>query len=316
VTTAADGRRAGVATLGRAVLEASGPQRQRLLQGLLTNEVVGLAPGEGRLAALLNAKGGIQALVRVLVDETVVVLETGEDQVERLQETLEHYRVAAPVRFARPACAVLALLGRGTDDVAREAGLTPPPLTSESHRRGTLAGHAVRLVRAGDLPGGGLVVHVAAEAKGAAREALLAAGATPLSPSELDARRVEALRPWYGTDVREEHLLHETGLVAECHSATKGCYLGQEVIARLEARGGKVSRALRGLRLSAPAAAGDAITCEGREVGRVTTAALSPGRGPIAMGYVHRSAFAPGTRVEVAGAPATVVSDFVEREGP
>ncbi|MFN8093286.1 MAG: glycine cleavage T C-terminal barrel domain-containing protein [Vicinamibacteria bacterium] len=146
----------------------------------------------------------------------------------------------------------------------------------------------------------------------AVADALRAAGAAPLSPAELDALRVEALRPWYGVDVTEDNLLHETGLLAECHSATKGCYLGQEVIARLEGRGGNVSRALRGLRLSAPAAAGDAITHEGREVGRVTTAAVSPRLGPIAMGYVHRGAFAAGTVVEVAGAPATVVTRFGE----
>jgi folate-binding protein YgfZ len=142
--------------------------------------------------------------------------------------------------------------------------------------------------------------------------ALAAAGASPLLDGELDSLRVEALRPWYGADVTAENLLHETGLVAECHSAAKGCYLGQEVIARLEARGGNVNKALRGLRLSAPATKGDAIAHEGREVGRVTTAAVSPRLGPIAMGYLGRSAFAPGTAVEVAGAPANVVIRFEE----
>ena len=302
----------GLATLPRGVLEATGPQRQKLLQGLLSNEVAGLAAGEGRAAALMTVKGALQALVRVLVDATVVVLETNTDRLDLLQSTLEHYRVGAPVRFARPATAVLALVGAGADAVARAAGADPPAAGAEAHGRASIAGHDVRLARAGDLPGGGLVVHAPAAAVDAVAEALLAAGAAPLSPAELDARRVEALRPWYGADVTEDNLLHETGLLAECHSATKGCYLGQEVIARLEGRGGNVSRSLRGLRLSAPAAAGDAITHEGREVGRVTTAAVSPRLGPIAMGYVHRGAFAAGTVVEVAGAPATVVTRFGE----
>jgi folate-binding protein YgfZ len=304
-------RTAGLAPLDRAVLEATGPQRQKLLQGLLSNEVAGLGPGQGRAAALLNVKGGIQALVRVLVDPTVVVLETATD-LAVLQATLEHYRVGAPVRFARPQTAVLALVGAGAEDVARAAGLEPPAAEAESHRRGACASHDVRLVRAGDLPGGGFVLHVPQEAAAPVSIALLAAGASPLSPPDLDALRVEALRPWYGADVTEDNLLHETGLVAECHSPTKGCYLGQEVIARLEARGGNVSRVLRGLRLTARAAAGDVITHEGRDVGRVTTAAVSPRLGPVAMGYVHRSAFAPGTAVEVAGGAATVVDRFGE----
>ena len=77
----------------------------------------------------------------------------------------------------------------------------------------------------------------------------------------------------------DENLLHETGLLREYHSSSKGCYVGQEVIARLEARGGNVNKALRGLRLQAPARAGAALTSAGQEVGRVTT-----GRG---IGAVH-----------------------------
>jgi folate-binding protein YgfZ len=175
-----------------------------------------------------------------------------------------------------------------------------------------IAGHPLRLVRAGDLPGGGFVLHAAPETSLAVWEALRAAGARPVGRDVLDALRVEALRPWYGSDVTDQNLLHETGLVAECHSPAKGCYVGQEVVARLEARGGHVNKALRGLRLSAPATAGAAVTAEGREIGRVTTAAVSPRLGPIALAYVHRDHFASGTVVEVDGVPATVVTSFDE----
>ena len=180
-----------------------------------------------------------------------------------------------------------------------------------------IAGHPLRLVRAGDLPGGGFVLHAAPEDAAAVWEALRAAGARPVGRDVLDALRVEALRPWYGSDVTEQNLLHETGLVAECHSPAKGCYVGQEVVARLEARGGHVNKALRGLRLSAPAAAGAAVTAEGREVGRVTTAAVSPRLGPIALAYVHRDHFAAGTAVEVGRGPGhrRDVLRGTEREG-
>lgn len=303
----------GLVALERGLLLATGPKRQALLQGLLSNEVAGLAPGEGRPAALLNVKGAVQALVRVLVDADQVVLEASAERLDLLRETLEHYRVAAPVRFARSGDSVLALVGAGADEVVRATGAQPPATAPAESHLGTIIGdQPVRLVRAGDLPGGGLVVHAPAEAAAGVREALVAAGAAPLDGPALDTRRVLALRPWYGPDVTEDNLLHETGLVAECHSPAKGCYLGQEVIARLEARGGNVNKALRGLRLSAPAAAGDPIVFEGREVGRVTTAGASHRLGPVAMGYVHRGAFAPGTSVVVNGAPATVVTHFEE----
>ncbi len=294
----------------RGVLEVSGPSRQSFLQGMLSNEVAALGPGQGCRAALLTAKGAVQALVRVLVDETAVLLETDAERVPVLQQTLEHHRVAAPVRFAPREVLVLALLGPSADAMASATAGTPPPPAAEAHATLTVAGRTVRLVRAGDLPGGGIAVHAAPGDAAAVRDALLAAGARAVGRETLDILRVEELRPWYGSEVGEANLLHETGLVDECSSPTKGCYLGQEIVARLSARGGHVNKALRGLRLSVPAAAGDAIHVQGREVGRITTAALSPRLGPIAMGYLHRDHFAAGTPVEVGGAAATVVTDF------
>ena len=299
----------------RAVLEASGPQCQKFLQGMLSNDVSGRRPGQGCHAALMNARGGVQALLRVLVEEDVVLLETDFDRIGPLHRTLEHHRVAAPVRFAARPTSVLALLGPGAGPLLSAVGIDSPPARSEAHQVVAIAGHALRLVRAGDLPGGGFVLHAAPESAEAVWEALRAARVRPVGHDALDALRVEALRPWYGSDVAEDNLLHETGLVAECHSPAKGCYVGQEVVARLEARGGHVNRALRGLRLSEPATAGATVSAEGREIGRVTTAAVSPRLGPIALAYVHRAHFASGTVVEVDGAPATVVTSFNEQSG-
>jgi tRNA-modifying protein YgfZ len=297
----------------RSLLEASGPARQKLLQGMLSNDVAGRTPGQGCRAALLDAKGAVQALLRVLVEKDVILLETELDRIGPVQRALEYHRVAAPVRFAAHDTSVLAVLGPGALAVARGCGVEEAPAGPEAHAAASIGGHTVRLVRAGDLPGGGLVLHAAPGSAAAVWEALRAAGARPVGHDALDALRVEALRPWYGSDVTDENLLHETGLVAECHSPAKGCYVGQEVVARLEARGGNVSKALRGLRLSAPAAAGADVSVEGRVIGRVTTAAVSPRLGPIALAYVHRAHFAPGSAVEVEGAPATVVTSFEER---
>jgi hypothetical protein len=169
-----------------------------------------------------------------------------------------------------------------------------------------IGGAQVRVARAGDLPAGGLVLHVPPESRAAVVSILAGAGAVPLAPEVVDVLRIEDGRPWFGPDVSEENLLHETTLVAEYHSPVKGCYVGQEVIARLEARGGNVNKLLRGLRLAAPGAPGDLIHAGGKDVGRITTAGVSPALGAIAMGYIHRSAAEPGTVVEVSSAPASV----------
>lgn len=298
----------------RSLLEAAGPGpiRLKFLQGMLTNDVAGRAPGQGCRAAMLSPRGAVHALVRALVEKDVVVLETDADRVGPLQAELERYRVAAPVRFARRPSVVLALVGPDSAAVLARVGVASLPAGDEEHAPATVGGAAARLVRAGDLPGGGFVLHVPPEAVGAAWDALVAAGASPAGLDALDVRRVEALRPWWGDDIHEENLLHETGLVAECASFAKGCYVGQETMARLDARGGHVNKALRGLRLCLPAARGAAVRAEGKDVGHVTTAGVSPAFGPVALAWIHRNHFAPGTSVEVDGSPATVVTSFAE----
>jgi glycine cleavage system aminomethyltransferase T len=77
-------------------------------------------------------------------------------------------------------------------------------------------------------------------------------------------------------------------------------------VARLDARGGNVNKALRGLRLQGPAQAGTVLRADGKEIGRITSAALSPRLGPIALAFVHRSHFEPGTVVDADGQQATV----------
>jgi folate-binding protein YgfZ len=295
----------------RAVLEVSGPKRLEFLQGMLSNDVAARRPGQGCRAAIMNAKGHLRFLVRALVEEDVVRLEAAEDRLDLLQRMLEHHRVAAPVRFAESPSAVVGLMGMGATALLQTQGLEPP-LGPEDHARASLGGRDVLVARAGDLPGGGFALHVLRDDATAVWEALVGAGARPVGRDALDARRVEDLRPWYGFDVTEDNLLHETGLLAECHSPTKGCYVGQEVIARLEARGGHVNKALRRLRLGAPSRAGAGVRAADREVGRLTTAASSPRYGPIAMAFVHRSHFAPGTELDVEGAPATVVAALDE----
>ena len=292
----------------RGILAVTGPLRQKFLHGVLSNDVEKLLPGQGRRAALMDAKGHLLALMRVLVGQTEVWLEVAGNRADLVEEKLTFYRVAAPVRFQRRPVEVMALLGPRAREVLAKTGCDVPDLEPDAHVAGAVAGQPVRVARAGDMPAQGYVLHVDSPGAASATTALQSAGAVPIGRATLDALRIEDGRPWYGPDVTEDNLLHETGLIQEYHSPTKGCYVGQEVIARLDARGGNVNKALRGLRLSGPAEAGSAVTAEGKEVGRITTAAVSPRLGPIALAYVHRSRFDAGAQVEVAGAAATVVS--------
>ena len=265
----------------RALIAVTGPLRQKFLHNILSNEVQSRTAGQGSRAAVMDVKGHLVAFLRVLVDKDEVLLEVAGGRVAAVESLLVHYRVAAPVRFRRHG-------SRGRRP-GRAAGRRRPP---GRRRRGArsraasrtrwraIGGAPVRVARAGDLPAGGLrPPRSAGSTRGRALRADRGRARSRWPPRSMDVLRIEDGRPWYGPDVSEENLLHETTLVAEYHSPTKGCYVGQEVIARLEARGGNVNKLLRGLRLAAPGAAGDRIHAAGKDVGRITTAGVSPALG-------------------------------------
>ena len=292
----------------RGVLEVTGPQRQRFLHGILSNDVQGRQPGQGCLAALMDVKGHLRALLRVLVRQDEILLEMAADRLQEVEATLLHYKVGAPVRFRVRPTTLLGLIGPRGREVLSRIGCEVADLAPESHIGGSIAGHQVLIAGAGDFPASSLVLHVEPTAAAIVAGVLTSAGVGRLGWKALDALRIEDGRPWYGKDIGPENLLHETGLLTEYHSFTKGCYVGQEVVARLEGRGGHVNKLLRGLRLTAPGMAGEPVVAGDKEVGHVTTSAVSPRLGPIAMGYVHRSHAAFGTAVEAGGSTATVVA--------
>ncbi|PYQ42127.1 MAG: hypothetical protein DMF77_13970 [Acidobacteria bacterium] len=265
---------------GRGVLAVTGPQRIKFLHNIVSNDLLSRRPGQGTLAALMDVKGHLLALLRALATEDAVHLEMPSDRLDVVEPLLVHYRVGAPVRFARPPVAVLGLMGPRAMETMRQADAElPAEMGREDHVLTTVGRRRVRIVRA-----------------------------THVGPATLDVLRIEDGRPWYGPDISEDNLLHETGLLDEYHSPAKGCYVGQEVVARLEARGANVNKKLRGLKLDLPVPSGSPVMQDGREVGRVTTVGVSPRLGPIAMAYLHRSASEPGTTVEVNGRTAVVAA--------
>jgi folate-binding protein YgfZ len=292
----------------RGVLVVEGPERLGFLQRILSQEVKSLRDGEGARAALMDPKGHLQAVLRILVTPSACILETHTLSLETLQAGLEHYKVGTPVRFRRDGVAVLGLLGPASADILAGLGVEAGSLPPEGHSTAAIGGEEVRVSSTKDLPGGGFVIHARPGGAHAVWRALLEGGAEETGRRALDVLRIERGCPWFPQDMGPENLLHETGLVGELHGARKGCYIGQEVVARLEARGGHVNKLLRGLKLGAPASPGDLLEVGGEGAGVLTTTGISPALGPIAMGYVRRPYTEPGTRVRVGSEEAEVTS--------
>ncbi|MBV9851493.1 MAG: aminomethyltransferase family protein [Armatimonadetes bacterium] len=278
------------------VLELTGRDRQTFLQGMVSNDVAvaSLQPGQGRRAAFLDSTGHILAdlFVHALPDK--LLIETDPRCLDRLAQTLDKYLIMEKVRLRDVSAewATLALQGERSEALAA------------SVEDGT-GGFAVPR-RHSAAPGHDLWLPV--EAAPAAWERLIGYGAVPVGEEAREVLRVEAGLAAWGRELNETVLLPEAGL-DDAVSYTKGCYIGQEIVARIAARG-HTNRALRGILLAQEAAVpkpGDTVHLPedapeaGREIGRVTSAVTSPkfGGRALALAYVRREHHAPETPVAV-----------------
>ena len=257
-----------------------GPDAASFLQGLLTNDVAALSPGESCPALILDNTGHIRGAMRVArTGSQAFTLVSRASEGGRLVALLDEYHFSEDVDVIGPEPFAL---------------VTIPGWTARS-----IAG--ADLVIAGELPG-------TTDAIGVDADAIVAAvGATAGSAVDLEIQRVEAGIPRFGVDFTTANLVQEAGLEATAVSFDKGCYLGQETVARVAYRG-RVNRRLRGLALPAPVPAGGAVRYEGREIGLVTSSVVSPRLGPIALAMIRTDADA-GASVDVDGldGPARVV---------
>jgi len=287
-----------VARAGRRLIELGGPDAAEFLQGQVTNDVEALAPGQGCYAALLDRKGRMQADMRVLRTPDGFLLETEAVAGDAVLRHLELYRVGREVEVEdrSEALVVLSVIGPAAAQVA----LAGPAGAEHEHREVALGGARCRAV-ATDL---GVDLICAPEAADAVRGALAARGAEPVDEQAAEIVRVESGRPRFGREIGTTTIPEEAGLNERAVSFEKGCYIGQETVARLHYRG-KPNRLLRGLRLAGPAAAGEPIRLGERELGTIGTAVLSPAHGPIALAVVRR---------EAAAGDSVLVGDGIEAE--
>lgn len=308
--------RHGVALLDlgfRSRLCLTGADRQRFLHGQVTNDILALRPGHGCYAALVNAKGRLESDLHVhcLAEELLLDFEPG--LAGAVTRRLERFIVADDVQLIDVSAAYghLALLGPRAAEVAQalapDTALPPAPLQSVL-LPGAGAGEAV-LIRQPRGAADGFDLFAPAADLPALWSRLLAKaralGGGPAGWQALEWIRLEAGLPRCPVDMDESNLAPEARL-DHAISPNKGCYVGQEILNRLRTFA-HVNRLLCGLRLdevpsTAPAPArGDrlVLAADGREVGHLTSAAVSPACGPIALGYLRREASAPGTRILV-----------------
>lgn len=290
----------------RGKLALTGTDRRTFLAGQVTNDIEGLEAGRGCYAAFLTHKGKMLGDLRVLAvedegAEPELLLDTERPTLQALFDMIRRFKIGYDVELHKRTVqrGLLSLVGPAARAVA---GAEDLPGEEHAHRRGEIAGRPVRLI----VTDVGVDVLCDADATDAVRGALLAAGATPASEEAGEILRVEHGRPRYGHEIDDTTIPQEAGLNERAVSFTKGCYVGQETVARLFYRG-KPNRHLRGLKLSEPVAPGAELRLGERVVGKLASAVVSPSHGPIGLALVRREA-APGDSVDVAGgATAQVV---------
>jgi folate-binding protein YgfZ len=268
----------------RGKLALTGTDAKEFLAGQVTNDIVGLQPGTGCYAALLTPKGKMLGDLRVLDagDELLVDLERAalQDVFDVTRRATIGFRVELHKRTLQRG--LLSLVGPRARELA---GATDLRAEEHAHASATIAGREVRVI-ATDL---GVDVLCLAEDTETVREAFLEAGAEHVSEEAVEILRVERGRPRWGAELDQTIIPQEAGLNDRAVSFTKGCYVGQETVARLHWRG-KPNRHLRGLVLSAPVPAGTPLWLGDREVGKLGSVAESPAHGTIGLAVVRREA--------------------------
>jgi folate-binding protein YgfZ len=295
----------------RGKLALSGPGAVEFLNGQVTNELATLKPGDGCYAAFLTHKGKMLGDLRILArgngidphelsdsprehspgrdrspgapDE--LLLDTERVALQALFDMIRRFKVGYDVELHKRTLerGLLSLIGPDAERVAVAAAA----LSEAEHANAPVEIDGVAALAVRTDVGVDLLCNAADSERLTA--ALLERGATPVSEPSAECLRVEHGRPRYGIDLDDTTIPQEAGLNERAVSFTKGCYVGQETVARLFYRG-KPNRRLCGLRLSEAALPGTELHIGERVVGRLTSAAVSPAFGPIGLALVRREA--------------------------
>jgi folate-binding protein YgfZ len=321
-------RGAGVAPLDdTGWIRVTGEDRVRWLNGMVTNSIQDLAPGEGCYNFVLNAQGRIQGDLNAFALPDSILLGTAADQVEKLLAHLNHFIIMDDVELADISESRRGLGIAGPNaakliaaiDLSSEDNLEPLELVHV-----TWHSASIDLIRAHSPLIPKLEIWSDPATFEIVRNQLLITGATPISPDALNQLRILEGTPRYGVDIRNSEavrdLPQETAQTRALHF-TKGCYLGQEIVERIRSRG-NVHRTFTGFELAGalPAAGtGTVLTAEGKPAGEITSIAaiqLPPSASApasaktvqLALGYVRREALDRRLTLEYPGGVATPIA--------
>jgi folate-binding protein YgfZ len=301
---------AAVYDLGwRSKLIATGDDRIRWMNGMVTNNIRDLALNFGTYNFLLNPQGRIQADLYVYNRGEYLLVDTDASQAEKLQQILRKYIIMDRVEVSDTTGKLTSIGIGGEKSAAILSALgLPADLSTLQIVDGVLENIGISLVRADSS--NSYEVWMSPENAAAIWNLLVRAGAHPLGAETLELVRIAAGVPRYGQDINERDLPHETEQ-SRALNFRKGCYIGQEIVERIHSRG-QVHRKFTGFRFTgSPPSPGAKIESNGKEVGEITSVAVlsDTGQGStIGLGYIRREVGTPGAEVTAGGARATVAN--------
>ncbi|HZC22228.1 MAG TPA: folate-binding protein [Candidatus Binatia bacterium] len=300
----------GVYDLGyRAKISLTGDDRVRWLNGMVTNNVRDLAPGQGTFAFLLNAQGHILGDLYAYNRGESIVVDTDRSQLEKILATFDHYIIMDDIEVKNLSAEVTALGigGPKAHEILTSAGFAIPKMQALQIESVSWNSLDRAVVRTDDPHHLAYEIWLATAEVKQLWDALVAAGATPVGAEALELHRIVAGVPRYGVDIRERDLPQETEQ-ARALNFNKGCYVGQEIVERIRSRGA-VHRMYTGFIADAPVEPGSKVLAGEKQVGEITSSArvrLSNADRIVALGYIRREVGAPGREVMIGAVKATV----------
>lgn len=291
---------------GRGRIVACGEDRLRLLHALASNVVESLRPGQGSEAFFLSPQGRIQAYARVYVAEDHVLLDCDAERRQALLDYLNGYIIMDDVELEdmTESTAAWALAGPSAAEIAARAtgvalSLDPPNQHAEAD--------GLRVFGSSFVGGAGVWIAAAAERRDEVTDRIESAGAVAAGGDDFRLARVENAAPLLGEDYFDNNIPHETGLL-KAVSFYKGCYVGQEIVERVETQG-QVRRLLTWIEVDAAEPPRSMqVSHEGRTVGELTSAVYSPRRDKV-LGFamLRREATERGAALLVDGVPGRAI---------
>ncbi len=301
---------AGYVPLSRTRIEIDGADRAAWLHNLCTNEIKKLAAGQGCEAFITTVQGKTLGHAFIFVEPETLILDTVAGQSEILLKHLDRYLVCEQVTLtdvSERGFETLLAGPRAAAVIAETFG-GEAPVERFHHKEFVVDGKKVRVRRVEIVPESFLVETARADGPGLAA-LLRKAGVRECLPEALDARRIEQGFPLFGRDLTDKNLPQELARDAQAISFVKGCYLGQETVARIDALG-HVNKLLVGIAFETDATPmpGTELIADGTAVGTITSASFSPRLGrPLALGYVRQALATPGAKLNSALGTVEVV---------